>query len=573
MKKILFLITFILCFLTVSVHAAEVYYINGTDVRMRDQASTSGNKMLVFPKGAEITLNNSQVVLGDGCTAGWYNVTYNGSTGYVCSEYVSVKTSTGASYGRPWNTPKKSIVGGAEFIYTNYLSGGQHNSYLKKFNVNPNSGRPFKHQYMTNIAAPSSEASISYSSYSENGLLNQPLVFEIPIFTNMPASTYNSAIKNLPIEEMNWVEDQAFEDYLNSQGFDETYKSKLRALHKKHPNWIFKSLNTGFDFAYAAEEQRKVGAYPNNYGYCSGAADSVEPGWCIPTYEATAMYMDPRNFLSERYILQFESLFYSDTQTESVVQSILDNTGMSGISPLDNQTFASIFVEAGSTHNVSPVYLASLARQETSNGTGFSARGESFTYNGVYYDGNLYNFFNIGASSGESNPVLAGLVYASAGFTSNGGGNDGNSVAVTSEDTYIQMLGIKKESSYLKGYGFGTTVSSIKSTVNGRANVVVTNSNGNVIGDSDRIGTGTKLTISDGTSTYTYTVVIKGDITGDGDINSADLLKIRQYLIGTANLGESFKDSADVNKDGQLNSADLLVIRKQLLGTYNIVQG
>lgn len=571
---------FALFYFSINVNAAEIYYINGTDVRMRAEAGTHGEKLLVFPKGAEITVLNTQVVLGAGCDAGWLNVTYSDKTGYVCKEYVSVKTSTGASYGRPWNTPKKSIVGGAEFINKNYLSGGQHNSYLKKFNVNPASGRPFKHQYMTNIMAPSSEASISYTSYNENDLLSQPLVFEIPIFTNMPTTTYNSSIKSLTIEESSNITDQAFEDYLTSQGFDETYKSKLRVLHEKHPNWIFKSLNTGFDFAFAAEEQRKVGALQNNSGHCFGAADSVEPGWCVPTYEATAMFMDPRNFLSEKYILQFESLFYNDTQTESVVQSILDSTAMSGLSVLDNQTYASIFVEAGQTHNVSPVYLASLARQETGNGTGFSARGESFTYNGIYYDGNLYNFFNIGASSGESNPVLAGLVYASAGFTTNGGSDNNNdnsennnSVAVTSEDTYIQMLGITKDSSYLKGYGYGTTVSSIKATVNGRANVVVTNSNGNVTGDSDKVGTGSKLTISDGTSTYSYTVVIKGDITGDGDINSADLLKIRQYLVGTTNLGDSFKDSADVNKDGQLNSADLLVIRKQLLGTYNIVQG
>ena len=568
-KYVLFFITVMISFMAVNVYANEIYYINGTDVRMRSTASTSGDKLLVFPKGAEINVLSTQVTVGAGCSSGWLNVSYNGKTGYVCKEFVSTRSVNGASYGRPWNTPKKSIVGGAEFIYVNYINGGQYNSYLKKFNVNPGSGNVYKNQYMTNLAAPSSEAVTSYNSYSKNGLLDQPLVFEIPVFTNM---TDRVIIKNTGVEEMG-VEDQNFENYLNGQGFDESYKNKLRVLHKKHPNWVFKVLNTNLDWNNSVSIEANVGAMSNNSGYCAGGPDSVEPGWCISNTTAAAFYLDPRNFLSEKYILQFESLFYSDAQTESVVQTILNNTAMSGISALDNQTFASIFVEAGKKHKVSPVYLASLARQETTNGTGFSARGEAFTYEGIYYDGNLYNYFNIGASGG-SNPVLKGLVYASAGYTNNATSSGGSSnVSATSEATYISILGVNKDNNYIKGYGFNTSVDNIKNNVNGRANVVVTNSSGNAISGGSLVGTGSTLTISDGTSSYSYTVVIKGDINGDGNINSADLLKIRQYLVGTVNLSDSFKDSADVNRDGKLNSADLLIIRQQLLGTYNITQG
>lgn len=579
-KIILFLIVFIFSFISINVYADKVYYINGTYVRMRSDASKDSEQLLIFPEDAVVTLNSTEYKIGPGCSDGWYNVSYNGQTGYVCKTYVSERTGSGVSYGRPWTTPKKSIVGGAEFIYKNYLSDGQYNSYLKKFNVNPNSPAPFNNQYMTNITAPSSEAKNSYSSYIENGLFNNPLVFEIPIFDNMPStSTYNSSIATLTMQDelvydANDPDLVALETKLNAEGFDESYKLKLRALHKKYPNLIFESLDTGYDFKYAAERQKTVGAFPDDWGYCESEKSNVESGWCTPTYAATEMYLDPRNFLHEKYILQFESLFYNSVQTEVVVQTMLKGTAMEGNSALDNQTFASIFVEAGSKYNVSPVYLASLARQETGNGTGFSARGESFTYEGVSYAGNLYNYFNIGAKSSADNPVLAGLVYASAGLTTGSTNNStGESVAVTSENTYIQMLGISKDSSYLKGYNFGTTVSNVKTKVNGRANVVITNSSGTVMNDTEKIGTGSKLTISDGTSTYSYTVVIKGDITGDGEINSADLLKVRQYLIGTTNLSDSFKDSADINKDGKVNSADLLMVRKQLLGTYNIVQG
>ena len=64
---------------------------------------------------------------------------------------------------------------------------GQNTSYLKKFNVNPNSyyGK-YNHQYMANLAAPYNEASTSYNSYKNNGLLSLALHFQIPVYNNMP---------------------------------------------------------------------------------------------------------------------------------------------------------------------------------------------------------------------------------------------------------------------------------------------------------------------------------------------------------------------------------------------------
>lgn len=64
-----------------------------------------------------------------------------------------------------------------------------------------------------------------------------------------------------------------------------------------------------------------------------------------------------------------------------------------------------------------------------------------------------------------------------------------------------------------------------------------------------------------------YTNIVIGDINGDGIINSADLLKIRQHLIGVKPLEGIYFTSSDINYDSIVNSADLLRIRQHLIGT------
>ena len=81
------------------------------------------------------------------------------------------------------------------------------------------------------------------------------------------------------------------------------------------------------------------------------------------------------------------------------------------------------------------------------------------------------------------------------------------------------------------------------------------------------------MTITSGEESKTFSVVLYGDLTGDGLINSADLFKMRQHLIGTISLSDEFKASANVTKgEDVINSADLLKIRQHLIGSSLIEQ-
>ncbi len=141
----------------------------------------------------------------------------------------------------------------------------------------------------------------------------------------------------------------------------------------------------------------------------TGTASFVGSGTYIPKDGSTwfnassnvvAYYMDPRNFINEDRIYMFEDLSYNkEYQTTAVVSKVLSPTKLP-----TNGFSAKMFVNAGSTYGVSPVHLASRARQETGGGsiaiTGYKINGKT-----------VYNPFNIGASS-SSNPVLKGLNYA-----------------------------------------------------------------------------------------------------------------------------------------------------------------
>ena len=69
-----------------------------------------------------------------------------------------------------------------------------------------------------------------------------------------------------------------------------------------------------------------------------------------------------------------------------------------------------------------------------------------------------------------------------------------------------------------------------------------------------------------------YTLVLYGDVNGDGKISLVDLLRVQKHLLNTSRLSGAYKTAADVSKDGSLTILDLLRVQKHLLGTTKIKQ-
>lgn len=117
---------------------------------------------------------------------GYYNY-YNVSASGTSDEQVIV---SGLKYARDkgWNTRRRSIAGGAEFISKNYILKGQDTLYLQKFDVDNSYNGMFYHQYMQNITAPMTEGSTTRTAYEKAGALGNMFVFKIPVYRNMPTS-------------------------------------------------------------------------------------------------------------------------------------------------------------------------------------------------------------------------------------------------------------------------------------------------------------------------------------------------------------------------------------------------
>ena len=548
----------------INVNAAYDARISTDGVRFRQNPSTKNSDILdTLNTNTKISVIEDKKYSGEGCDEGWFKINYNNREGYVCSKYVTTQ-SLDNPYDRPWNTPKKAIVGGAKWIANGYIAKGQFTSYLKKFNVNPNGYYSiYSHLYQSNITAPSTEAVSSSTSYYKNNSFNLPFSFSIPVYENMAQSYLHPKGKKANLGTTS-VTDDAFENMIKD--FPDSYKPYLRQLHQEHNNWTFTPMRTGVSIEEASNIFKETGAIQSTdcaLVECSGgnAIGTGEAGWYKPNQATTAYYLDPRNFLNESYVFMFENLSYIDI-SESVIQGVLNRKSyVSGTSSIDNQSFASMFLEAGKVANVNPVYLASLSVQEIGE---FNTTGQQFEYKGTTYSG-LFNFYNIGASSSAENPVKAGLVYASGGlcticatYTNNNTSNNSSSNSTADITSQVNNIGGSLKDNYIRGFNVGSSVDEIKSK----------DSSIQINGDG-LIKTGQTMTLANG---QTYTVIVYGDTNGDGQINSADLLKIRQYLLGKVNLSDAEKEAANFAGDNNVNSASLLKVRQYLLGKANIPQ-
>ena len=189
-----------------------------------------------------------------------------------------------------------------------------------------------------------------------------------------------------------------FVESKNNINIDETkypgYKEKIKDLIDKHPIWNFELLYTGLKFDNVVAGEYRVHSrnlVPTSYGgewICSVCGTTLyDSGWYCASEKAIAYYMDPRNFLDETNVFQFQNL-------NSYLNGVCSLEGVkSKVSGTFLQNYANDIDTACRNKNVNSYYIVARLLQEQGNagttiGKGMNG-GDGKTY---------YNPFNIGAS-------------------------------------------------------------------------------------------------------------------------------------------------------------------------------
>ena len=86
------------------------------------------------------------------------------------------------------------------------------------------------------------------------------------------------------------------------------------------------------------------------------------------------------------------------------------------------------------------------------------------------------------------------------------------------------------------------------------------------------ISTGDKVTITNGSNSQVFTVVINGDPSGDGSVDISDLAMVKAKMLNKVNLSVAEFDAADVNNDGKVDISDLAMVKAHMLGKIKITK-
>ena len=227
------------------------------------------------------------------------------------------------------------------------------------------------------------------------------------------------------------------------ENFPESYQPYLEELKKKHPNWTFTALYTSLDWNYVIQNENIFGknlvpkSYHDRWKNTNPGEYNVEvdAGWVDCSKQSLLYTMDPRNFLNESRIFQFEELsFNSNSNSVEGIEKILYGTEFynqivsyltsSGSTVTMNKKYSDLIYSAGIQSKVSSYHLASRIKQEV----GPFLSHSSISGKVAGYEG-LYNFYNIGATS-SSEPmgaIINGLKYA----------RDGNGASEATKTKYL----------------------------------------------------------------------------------------------------------------------------------------
>ena len=212
--------------------------------------------------------------------------------------------------------------------------------------------------------------------------------------------------------------------------------------------------------------------------------------------------------------------------------------------------------------SASDYQLISFAETKAFPGTGELTMDVS----GVYTNG-VYRLYKWNSSAKKSEFIREVIVEDGEVTTSF---DEGGDYFISSVLQNFQMISsnfaINNEKRTISaGFKKKYTVADFRDNIENGEAIIIANSDGSRVSETQYISTG--MTATAPGSDVSYTLIVSGDVDGDGNCTALDAVTILKAVIGEITL-ESYekKAAADVNGDGWVRADDAVAILKYIIG-------
>ena len=565
---ICFIILFFI-FITNANAAAYVGTLTADQVNFRQGPGTNYGSNGFLYLGYTVTLDNTNLTSGNGCSNGWYHVNYNGTEGYICSSYLSVKTNTNNATATTECEKAMELAG----FPSSYWSGlcslkSAHPNW--KFNAvqtnldwktavekESSCGKSLvqtaNNDYIDTTCnsgygswKPASKKAVSYYMDPRNFFTEQYIFqFEYLKYVDSASSAYIKSIDNMLASTAFYIYHKQigndFASIVNDAGKGANVNPVSIAARMKQEMGNSTTLYNLYSGVYGEDNNLYYGYYNFfNIGVSDSCATTYGTTYCGLSYAKNHGWNSLYNaikggadFLGQEYIAVGQYTSY--LQKYNVV-------------PTNSNALY--------LHQ----YMTNIAAPSS------ESRSTYTTYKNLGLLDTAFEFYI---------PVYSNMDESidNSGSGATKPDNGENNEETMEISTIVTSAGYKYSSTSMSGISATTTVNTLINnleSLSGSGTVTVANSSGNNITEG-QLATGQKVTIKNSKGNQTLTVVVKGDTSGDGKITVLDLLQVQKNILGTGSLSGVFEQAADTSGDGKITVLDLLQIQKSILnGTYKI---
>ena len=132
---------------------------------------------------------------------------------------------------------------------------------------------------------------------------------------------------------------------------------------------------------------------------------------------------------------------------------------------------------------------------------------------------------------------------------------------------FDQSILVDDNNKYLYNISFNTTVAEMLSKIDTSGTITIKNNNDGVISNNLLVGTGSKVSIKFISKEIDYTIIINGDINGNGILEMSDILNISNYIYkDKKDLGGVYLLAADYDSNDIYNLEDVMKAARALTG-------